>query len=160
AIALLAIVGVLGAGAYHVRAGVDQEGASPKKAPTAKMVPYFEYDETFPKPLPNHWILGMVVGVFGDVKDHIWIAHRAETVRPDEVEAEKTPPRGECCIRAPYIIEFDYTGNVVQAWGGPGQGYDWPTPGPQSSEPTVGGTPNGMHSVLVDSHDNVWLTGT
>ena len=27
-------------------------------------------------------------------------------------------------------------------------------------EPTGGGAPNGMHSVMVDHHDNVWLTAT
>jgi streptogramin lyase len=127
----------------------------------AKMVPYFEWDETFPKvPLPNHWIIGTVVGVDADAKDHIWIAQRAETLRPDELEAERK--RGECCTRAPFVIEFDYAGNLVQGWGGasPTKEYDWPTAGEQSPDPTVGGTPNGMHSVFVDNKDNVWLTGT
>jgi hypothetical protein len=161
AVVSFAVAGLLAAGSYeHIRAGAGQGEAMPKKASTLKMVPQFEYDETFPKPLPNHWILGTVVGVYGDPKDHIWIAHRPDTLRPDELEGERTPPRAECCIRAPHVIEFDYAGNVVQAWGGPGEGYEWPTPGGPSADPTGGGGPNGMHSVLVDSKDNVWLTGT
>ncbi len=158
--AAVAATGLLMAlGAYQqVRA---TQGAQGWKPPAPKMVPYFEWDETFPKlPLPNHWIVGTVVGVDVDAKDHIWIAQRAETLRPDELEAERK--RGECCIRAPHVLEFDFEGNVVQAWGGPAPNgeYDWPTAGGQSPDPTVGGSPNGMHSVFVDDKDNVWLTGT
>ena len=93
-------------------------------------MPYFEWDPSFPQvPLPNNWIIGTVVGVGVDAQDHIWIAQRAETLRPDELEAERG--RGECCVRGPYVIEFDYEGNVVQAWGGPSPTgeYDWPKPG-------------------------------
>ena len=138
-------------------------GDAPSEAPAADttMVPYFEWDPLFPKvPLPNNWIIGTVVGVGVDAQDHIWIAQRAETLRPDELEAERG--RGECCIRGPYVIEFDYEGNVVQAWGGPSPTgeYDWPKAGEPSPDPTVGGSPNGMHSVFVDSDDHVWLTGT
>src|SRR5438105_610857 len=50
-----------------------------------RMVPVFEYDETFPKPLPNHWITGTVVGIDVDAKQHVWIVHRAPTLRPDEL---------------------------------------------------------------------------
>lgn len=161
AIVSLAVVALAAAGGYQqIRARAGQEVA-PKGASTAKMVPYFEYDETFPKPLPNHWIVGTVVGIFADTKDnHVWIAHRPDTLRPDELEAEKTPPRAECCVRAPHVIEFDYAGNVVQAWGGPGEGYEWPTPGGPSPDPTGGGGPSGMHSVFLDSDNNVWLTAT
>ena len=41
-------------------------------------------------------------------------------------------------------MEFDQEGNLVQAWGGPGEGYDWP---------------NNEHGVFVDHNDNVWITG-
>jgi DNA-binding beta-propeller fold protein YncE len=148
------------AGGYQqMRAG---QGNGPTRKPsTAKLVPYFEYDETFPKPLPNNWAVGTVVGIHADTKDnHVFIAHRPETLRPDELEAEKTPPRAECCKKAPHIIEFDYAGNLVQAWGGDGEGYDWPTPGAPSKDPTVGGSPNGMHSVFLDDENNIWLTAT
>ena len=29
------------------------------------------------------------------------------------------PARGDCCIAAPDILEFDPEGNIVNAWGGP-----------------------------------------
>ena len=30
----------------------------------------------WPKPLPNHWITGNIIGVSVDSRDHIWIIHR------------------------------------------------------------------------------------
>ena len=45
---------------------------------------------------------------------------------------------------APAVLEFDATGKFVQAWGGPGQGYDWP---------------DMEHGLSVDHQDNVWITG-
>jgi hypothetical protein len=161
---LVATLGVLAAagGYWQLRA---QTSAAPAPAklpmPAPKMVPYFEWDPTFPKvPLPNKWIVGTVVGVAADPQNHIWIAQRAETLHPNELELERK--RGECCQRAPHVIEFDYAGNLIQAWGGkaPNGEYDWPTAGTQSPDPDLGGSPNGMHSVFIDSQDNVWLTGT
>ena len=38
--------------------------------------PRFDVDPLWPKPLPNHWVLGSVTGVAVDSKDHIWITHR------------------------------------------------------------------------------------
>jgi DNA-binding beta-propeller fold protein YncE len=42
------------------------------------------------------------------------------------------------------VLEFDQGGNLVQSWGGPGQGYDWP---------------DTEHGIFVDDKDNVWITG-
>ncbi len=124
-------------------------------------MPYFEYDETFPKPMPNSWTIGTVVGVSMDPKnDHVWIVHRGSTLRPDELRAEHDPPLGECCVTAPPVIEFDYAGNLVQAWGGPSPEYDWPSPGGPSKDPTGGGSPSGLHSIFVDDQDAVWITAT
>src|SRR5438128_7895190 len=40
------------------------------------MAPVFEVDPFWPKPLPNHWILGSTIGVGVDSKDHVFIIHR------------------------------------------------------------------------------------
>jgi hypothetical protein len=42
----------------------------------ASPVPTFQVDPFWPKPLPNHWILGSVTGVAVDAQDHIWLVHR------------------------------------------------------------------------------------
>src|SRR4051812_47136909 len=78
-------------------------------------------DATWPKPLPNNWILGQVAGIAVDAKDHVWIIHRPRTLIDEEKGAALSPARAKCCVPAPAVIEFDAEGNVVGAWGGPGQ---------------------------------------
>ena len=53
--------------------------------PPACMAPRFEVDPMWPKPLPNHWVLGMTIGVSVDAQDHIWIIHRGGSLDPKEV---------------------------------------------------------------------------
>jgi DNA-binding beta-propeller fold protein YncE len=105
-------------------------------------LPKFEADPYWPKPLPNNWILGEVSGVSVDSRDHVWIIHRPRTT--SEHDRYAADGKGDCCVPAPAVIEFDPTGNVVQAWGGPAQGYEWP---------------DSEHGVFVDAKDNVWVGG-
>src|SRR6516164_9863119 len=35
------------------------------------MEPMFEVDPMWPKPLPNHWVMGMTIGVSADDQDNI-----------------------------------------------------------------------------------------
>ncbi len=51
----------------------------------AVIAPRFEVDPFWPKPLPNHWILGQTIGISADPQDHIWIIHRVSSL-----EAEQT----------------------------------------------------------------------
>ncbi len=108
--------------------------------------PRFEVDPMWPKPLPNQWILGSTIGVGIDSKDHIFIIHRGDSTLDQRTEAgaAANPPIGSCCRAAPPIVEFDPEGNVVKAWGGPGQGYTWP---------------NSNHGLTLDNKDNVWIGG-
>ena len=112
------------------------------QAQAAVVAPKFEVDLTWPKPLPNHWVLGFTIGVTADSQDHIFVVHRAATLEAQEVAATTTPSTAECCVPAPPVLEFDQAGNLVRAWGGPGEGYEWP----QSN-----------HGITVDSKGNVWL---
>ena len=51
----------------------------------AVQAPRFEVDFAWPKPLPNHWVLGNAIGVWADERDHIWIVHRgSETLANNE----------------------------------------------------------------------------
>jgi hypothetical protein len=111
---------------------------------TAAEAPRYEVDPAWPKPLPNNWLLGQVSSVAVDAQDHVWITQRPRTLTEDERGATLTPPRSECCVPAPQIIEFDQAGIVVNAWGGPGEGYDWP-----SNE----------HGIAIDHQGFVWITG-
>src|SRR5580698_9365603 len=75
------------------------------------MAPRFEVDPLWPKPLPNHWIMGQTIGVSVDGNDHIWIIHRAGSLEPGEQHAATNPPTAMCCAAAPPVLEFDEQGN-------------------------------------------------
>ena len=122
------------------QAGLD---AAQQKAAQA---PRFEVDPLWPKPLPNHWILGSTIGVGVDSRDHVFIIHRGDSTLNQRTEAGSAarPPLAECCAAAPPILEFDSEGNLVKAWGGPGEGYEWP---------------ESNHGITIDDKDNVWIGG-
>jgi DNA-binding beta-propeller fold protein YncE len=104
-------------------------------------VPKFAVDPSWPKPLPNNWVIGQVAGVAVDARDHIWILHRPATLAGGR-GANAAPPKPG--VPAPPVIEFDADGNLVQAWGGAGAGYDWPA---------------NEHGMSIDYKGNVWVTG-
>jgi DNA-binding beta-propeller fold protein YncE len=110
------------------------------------LVPMFEVDPFWPRPLPHHWLIGSAVGVTVDSRDHIFIIHRPESLNSaTEVGAAAVPPTGDCCIPAPHILEFDPAGNLVGHFGGPGEGYDWPETN---------------HGITADPKDNLWIGGS
>jgi DNA-binding beta-propeller fold protein YncE len=121
---------------------VGQFAFDGKAVAQGAMAPKFEVDPYWPKPLPNHWVMGMAIGVWVDSNDHIWMVHRAGTV--DRTISQLQRGLGECCQAAPPVLEFDTAGNLLHAWGGPGQGYEWP---------------ESNHGIFVDYKGNVWIGG-
>ena len=72
---LLALLAALGAGqAMLERAAAEQGGAQ---------APRFEVDPFWPKPLPNHWVLGNTIGVWVDDQDVVWIINRGSATLAD-----------------------------------------------------------------------------
>ena len=116
----------------------------PETAADAVMAPVFEVDPLWPKPLPNHWILGSAIGVTVDANDNIWIIHRGNGNPSTELGAAQAPPVAECCVPAPPVLQFDPEGNLLNHWGGPGEGYDWPA---------------SNHGITVDPMGNLWIGG-
>lgn len=116
----------------------------------AGMVPTFQVDPFWPKPLPNHWILGEAIGVDVDANDNIWMVHRNTPdrfVANTQIGAAQDPPLSECCRPAPPVLAFDRDGNLIQSWGGPGTetgDYVWP---------------GSNHGITVDGMNNVWIGG-
>ncbi len=135
--AFLALLVALGAGSAVLQKRAAVEAA-------AVQAPTFEVDPMWPKPLPNHWLLGMTIGVSVDAQDHIWIIHRGGSLERMENYAASNPPASECCSAAPPVLEFDEQGNLLAHWGGPGEGYDWPL---------------SNHGITVDYKGNVWIGG-
>jgi DNA-binding beta-propeller fold protein YncE len=139
--------------------------------------PNFVVDPSWPQPLPNHWLLGQIGGLYVDQHDHVWVYNRPRTMSTDEAGLEgpvpgalndkKQPvdglgqerafgPVSDCCKAAPSVLEFDTDGKLLRAWGGP-------------SDPGFIGTkckteagciwPNNEHGIYVDQNDNVWISG-
>ena len=106
---------------------------APAPVPTQdRVVPQFEVDPSWPT-LPNDWVLGSVSSVTVDSRDHVWVLHRPRSV-PDDQQANAAPP----------VLEFDNAGTFIRAWGGPGEGYEWPA---------------NEHGIHVDYQGHVWVGG-
>ncbi|HEY7187823.1 MAG TPA: hypothetical protein VH436_14805 [Vicinamibacterales bacterium] len=124
------ILSALGAVAVIAIAPLANRGV---EAQAGKRVPVFEVDPSWPK-LPNNWVVGHVASVAVDRRDHVWMLHRPNTI-PEDTRKNAAPP----------VLEFDASGKFVNAWGGPGNGYDWP---------------DSEHGIAVDYRDHVWIGGS
>jgi len=121
--------------------GVSAQGRATAAAPTYHVVPLW------PAPFPDDsWVLGSITGVAVDGQNHVWVAQRGF----DSLESNEkgralvpTPSSTVCCVPAPFILEFDASGQLLSSWGGPSQGYRWPQ--------ATGG-------IAVDTKGNVWIT--
>jgi hypothetical protein len=103
---------------------------------TDRRAPVYQVDPAWPKPLPNHWLVGAIAGIAVDARDHVWVAHRPSTLQPNETRS--------IWRAAPPVLEFDQGGTLLSSWGGPGDGYEWP---------------DLEHGIYLDHEDNVWLGG-
>lgn len=106
--------------------------------------PMFKVDPFWPGPLPNRWSMQQVTGIGVDHMDHIWFLNRGNLAQGDEIGGIGNPPRTDCCIRGPEVIEMDQEGNVINAWGGPGYSDSWPT---------------SLQTVIPDRDGFVWVGG-
>ncbi|MCC7180871.1 MAG: hypothetical protein IT177_21000 [Acidobacteria bacterium] len=138
---LTAIACTVVAGLGLAQLWIERSVAAPVQS--GVQAPRFEVDPLWPKPLPNHWVLGNAIGVWVDERDHIWIVHRgSDTLNNNEKGLELKS--ADCCAGAPPVLEFDAAGNLLRHWGGPGPGYDWPA---------------SNHGIFVDHAGNVWIGG-
>jgi len=116
--------------------------APPQKSSVAEKVPAYQVDPAWPKPLPNHWMVGPVCGVAVDSRDHVWILQRPGELPKNPTEEQKAM---QALRKAtPPVLEFAPDGTLLSSWGGPGPGYDWPKE---------------EHGIYVDRHNNVWVGG-
>jgi len=108
----------MGAGIIYVTPARAQSGA-----------PRYEADVSWPKPLPERWVLGGLGGVCVDAQDHVFILNRQDVIEGDLNGGKLAPP----------IIEFDPAGNVVNSWGDP-----------KLLDPR-------LHSCRADKDNNIWI---
>jgi DNA-binding beta-propeller fold protein YncE len=86
-------------------------------------------DPTWPKPLPNRWVIGGLGGLCVDANDHVLILNRQDVIDADLNAGHLAPP----------IIELDPDGNVVRSWGDPKL------------------IDSRLHSCYFDKNDDVWI---
>jgi 6-phosphogluconolactonase (cycloisomerase 2 family) len=124
---LFGVVALLAAaGMWFVRTASAQAGAA------VTQIPKFRAEGSWPK-LPDKWIMAIVSSTWIDEQDHLWVLQRPATLSKEE------KPKA-----APPVLEFDAQGNFLQAWGGPGAGYDWPET---------------EHGIYIDPKGFVWIGG-
>lgn len=156
-VAFVFALAALGFGQSKLQQQAVAEGVGATKAPA------FQVDPFWPKPLPNHWILGNVIGVAVDSRDHVYIVHRdQDEIFLDRREIGLKLGGSECCAPAPPVLEFDPEGNLVNAWGGPGEGYVWPASNhgievAPNGDIWIGGNGGGDSHILVFSRDGKFL---
>jgi len=83
--------------------------------------------------VPSKWKLGDASSIAIDAQDNVWVLHRPRTLKPEQA-----------AMAAPPVIVFDTAGNYIKAWGGAGQGYEWP---------------EREHGIHIDYKGFVWLGG-
>ncbi len=166
-VSIAVVVAVLAVAQYALQTVASAQGNGGAQAGI------YEVDRMWPKPLPNNWVLGSTVGLAVDARDHVFVVHRGQaTLDPkfasqmvfaptgrgarggapargdaaigEEVASGAKPISDLCCASAPPVLEFDPAGNLVNHWGGPGTGFEWPP---------------SMHGITIDGKDNVWLAG-
>ncbi len=101
-------------------------------AEATRSIPQFRVDPDWPQ-VPTQWRLGDVSSVDIDADGNAWLLHRPRTLPPEEAH-----------MAAPAVIGFDPEGNFLRAWGGDGEGYEWP---------------QREHGLHIDDAGFVWLGG-
>jgi len=110
-------------------------------ADSGKDVPRYTNDPSWPKPFPNHWVIGQIGGLAIDLQDRIWVLQRA---LPYSVDAQGAKHDLAPADRMPAVLAFDTEGNILKSWGGQGFVPHWP-----KSE----------HGLWIDEAGNVWIGG-
>src|SRR2546425_12149788 len=98
----------------------------------SRALPTSEVDRGWRK-VPPQWKLGDASSMAIDAKDNVWVLHRPRTLKP-----------GDAAKAAPPVIVFNTAGNFIKAWGGTGNGYEWP---------------EREHGIHIDYKGFVWLGG-
>jgi hypothetical protein len=92
----------------------------------------YRVDPSWPKPLPDQWVLGGLGGVCVDARDHVFILHRQDVPQAELKSGQL----------APLIIEFDTSGAVVNSWGDPAL------------------LDERLHSCHVDANTDIWIASS
>jgi DNA-binding beta-propeller fold protein YncE len=135
----------------------------------------YETAPLWPKPLPNHWVLGSTIGLAVDSHDHIWVVHRGKaTIDPNLGAMMVYPPpaprgggaaRGAAAAVTPAGEAAAPTGKPISELccteAPPVLEFDQDgnVVGHWGGKGAGFEWPPSMHGITLDSKDNVWLAG-
>ena len=101
----------------------------PSSLDAQNAAPRYEVDLSWPKALPDRWVIGGLGGLCVDNQDHVFLLNRQDVLDVDLNAGHMAPP----------IIEIDPAGNVAHFWG------DLKILDPR------------LHSCHVDKDNNIWI---
>ncbi|HUP95850.1 MAG TPA: hypothetical protein VM164_13145 [Burkholderiales bacterium] len=99
---------------------------------SGRSLPIFEVDPAWPR-VPAKWKLGHPSSIAIDAQDNVWVLTRPKTLLLDT-----------SVTAAPAIVVFSNAGEFIKAWGGKGNGYEWP---------------EREHGIHIDNKGFVWIGG-
>ena len=85
----------------------------PSSSQAQGAAPKYEVDLSWPKPLPDRWVLGGLGGVCVDTQDHVFLLNRQDVLDGDLNAGHM----------APFIIELDPADTSWRAW--PTKAHTW-----------------------------------
>ena len=102
-----AVAFAVGLGVLFLQAGTTAQNSS---------APRYKFDPDFPRPLPNKWKIGGVMGISIMADDSIWVYNRPNDLTNLELGAETTPPdsKGFAYLGQDTVRKYDVkTGRMV-----------------------------------------------
>src|SRR5262249_1269338 len=72
AISITATAGVQPGAAARLKDSPSFTDAGARASQASDDTPSYTVDASWPKPLPNHWLVGAVAGIAVDSRDHVW----------------------------------------------------------------------------------------
>jgi hypothetical protein len=118
--------------AAFIVADGDGTWLATEAAAQSRTLPTFEVVASWAK-VPDKWKLGDASSFAIDAQDDVWLLHRPRTLKGEQA-----------AMAAPPVVVFDSAGNFIKAWGGAGNGYDWP---------------EREHGIHIDHKGFVWIGG-
>jgi DNA-binding beta-propeller fold protein YncE len=134
---------VVGAGISAV-AAIAAAGLCASSSWAEGATPRYEADISWPKPLPDRWVVGGLGGVCVDAQDHVLVLNRQDLVEGELNAGHLAPP----------MIEFDPAGNVVNSWG------DLNLLEVPTEDQRLGAISSRLHSCRFDKDNNVWIASS
>ena len=121
----------------------SRDGVKAQESKGTANVPRFQWDSTWPQPLPDNMIMGQIGSVIVDSKDRIWISQDTDILSKESGERIGSGWVRNFGTPAPPLLEFDQAGKLLRMFGGPNANF----------------RSNTARGLSVDGKGNIWVGG-